>query len=79
MGVFNFLNPKKLTSSSQGTVKVLSGAPRQAMTSSYYLYGIAELGKQVVLYSKAIDSSDSKVFTLPFKDICAVLRRSRYQ
>jgi hypothetical protein len=46
--------------------------------SSYYIYGIADFSKQVVLKTKAIDPL-AKPYTIPFRDISAVVSRARFE
>jgi hypothetical protein len=76
------MDAKKIGSTSQGSIKILSPSSTSSellsVPNSCYIYGIAEFGKSVVLKSRAIDSPTSKVYTIPYKDICAVVSRTRY-
>jgi hypothetical protein len=73
------MDVKKIGSSTRGSIKILSAGGLSVVASACYLYGIAEIGKAVVLKSRAIDSPTSKVYTIPFKDISAVLSRTKYE
>ncbi|MDH2899477.1 MAG: GvpL/GvpF family gas vesicle protein [archaeon] len=72
------MNAKKIGSITQSSIKILSPSGASLVTGPCYIYGIAEFGKQVLLKSSGIDSPASKVYTIPFKDISALVSRTKY-
>jgi hypothetical protein len=60
-------------------VKIVSDSPASLGLSACYIYGIAELGKQVVLKSKPIDPTGGKLYTIAYKDISALVSRTNYR
>jgi hypothetical protein len=73
------VNVKKIESSTQRSAKIISANGSFSVPTACYIYGIAELGKAIVLKSRAIDSPLSKVYTIPYKDICAIISRTKYE
>jgi hypothetical protein len=68
---------------STSSVKVVSPGPittlSEAPPSSCYIYGIAELGKQIKVKSNPIGMFNSKAYTICFRDISAIISRTRYE
>ena len=68
------MNAKKI--SSKTSVGLVSP---QSSASACYIYGIANLGKQIVLSSRAIGPPFSKVYTIQYKDLSAIVSKSQYE
>jgi hypothetical protein len=50
---------------------------KQSETTFFYIYGIAGSNKKTTLKARSIDPSCGHVFTLPYKDICAIVSKAR--
>ena len=64
-----------------GTARIISRASSgglQSQLSACYIYGIIRTGQKIILKSRAIDLTGAKIYSIPYKDIGALVSRTKY-